>query len=154
MELRRIDNLWKFLGIKNNMTVNNFIRNGINYRLVKDGLEIFHHFNPKVLQKSSLQIQEINFQEDMNSQHYNAQKHRFGTKFKSVSPASILIFFPKDLLALKSKFDLNIQKDRSGHFRVEISPFSPKTVYDILNAVNLTTNCLWKKNFFSEGIRN
>ncbi|WP_373493208.1 hypothetical protein [Aquiflexum sp.] len=31
MELPRIDNLWKFLGIKNNLTVNTYSENGIKY---------------------------------------------------------------------------------------------------------------------------
>lgn len=88
MELRRIDNLWKFLGIKNNLTVNNFLEDGVNYRFVKEGLEITHHFNPKLLKQSSLQIKERNFQEDLVFQHYNSQKHRFGSPFTTPSPAS------------------------------------------------------------------
>lgn len=154
MELRRIDNLWKFLGIKNNLPVIHSLEDGINYRFVKGGLELVHHFNPKFLHHSSLRLEERGFQENLSCHHYTANKLRFGFKPKIASPVSKVIFFPKELLSLHSKFDLEIHKDRNGHFKVVISPFSPKNIYEILDAANLISRNLWKKNFFAEGIRN
>jgi hypothetical protein len=154
MELPRIDNLWKFLGIKNNLKVNTFLENGIKYHFVKGSQELIHHFNPKFLQQSTLCIRERKFQDHLVSNNFTAQKQRFGVKQKHYSPATSVIFFPTALLPLQYSFDLKIEKDQMGHFQVLISPFNPKSVYDILNAVNLIHRTLWGKNFFAEGIRN
>ncbi|TVP48305.1 MAG: hypothetical protein EA341_11325 [Mongoliibacter sp.] len=154
MELLRINNLWKFLGIKNNLTVNYSIHDEMKYSLVKGGLELTHQFNPKFLNKSFLKLQERSFQDKLVYQKFISQKQRFGIKPKVASPVVSSVFFPKELLDLQKKFDLEIQKDRKGHFKVIISPFAPKTVYDILNVVNLVSRNLWVKNFFAEGIRN
>lgn len=154
MELRRIDNLWKFLGIKNNLTVNYSLQEEMKYTLIKGGLELTHQFNPKFLKKSNLIIQERNFKESLPQQRFLSQKQRFGIKPKLSSPVKNAVFFPKELLDLQHSFDLEVQKDKNGHFRISLSPFVPKNVYDILNAVNLISRTLWVKNFFAEGIRN
>lgn len=154
MELRRIDNLWKFLGIKNNLSVNYSLHEQMRYSLVKGGLELIHQFNPKFLNKSFLILQERSFQDNLAYKKYISQKQRFGIKPKMASPVKDSVFFPKELLDLQKKFDLEIQKDRNGHFKVSISPFVPKNIYDILNVVNLVSRTLWIKNFFAEGIRN
>lgn len=148
MELRRIDNLWKFLGIKNNLSVNYSLHDEMKYSIVKGGLELTHQFNPKFLSKSSLLIQERSFQDNLAHQKFMSQKQRFGIKPKVASPVMSSVFFPKELLDLQKKFDLEVQKDRKGHFKVTISPFVPKSIYDILNVVNLVSRTLWVKNFF------
>ncbi|EOZ92200.1 hypothetical protein A33Q_4293 [Indibacter alkaliphilus LW1] len=154
MELSRIDNLWKFLGIKNGLTLDYSYHDNMKYSLVKGSLELSHRFNPKFLKKSVLIIQERNFQEQLSHQKFVSQKQRFGIKPEAPSPVKNIVFFPKELLSLHHQFDLEIQKDRKGHFRVKISPFVPKTIYDILDTVNLISRTLWVKNFFAEGIRN
>lgn len=154
MELRKIDNLWKFLGIKNNLTVNYFFDDGMHYEMIKGSIQLCHHFNPNILKQSTLILYERNYQEKFFAQHYQVQKHRFGMKQKTISQASEVVFFPKVLLSLYEQYDLEIKKDRMGHFWVKIAPFSPKNIYEILDAVNLINRTLWKKNFFAEGIRN
>jgi hypothetical protein len=154
MELKRIDNLWRFLGIKNNLKLEAYLEEGIIYHFQKGNQELIHHLNPKFLQQSSLCLREKSFQNNFVFKNFESHKQRFGVKQKSFSPASTIIFFPKELLSLKYQYDIKIEKDRYGHFQVCISPFNPKTVYDILNAVNLIHRTLWGKNFFAEGIRN
>lgn len=49
---------------------------------------------------------------------------------------------------------MDVQMDRNGNYSISLSPFVPKNVYQILDSVNYVCQEMWKKNFFSEGIRN
>jgi hypothetical protein len=154
MELQRINNLWKFLALKNNLPLTVSAEADIKYVIKKGGLELTHCFNQKFLKQSSLKLKEGTFNENQIAHFFNDQKLRFGFDHASFNPPHSRIFFPKDLLQLKTKYDLKVQKDRNGHFEITIQPFSPKNIYDILNATNLISRTLWKKNYFAEGIRN
>lgn len=154
MDLKRIDNLWKFLSLKNNFQLIHQVGKEVNYSVNRGSQSLTHRFNPKFLLDSSLLLKDIQFQENLLHRHYQASKKRFGVKEKSFSPVSSVVFFPKELLKLGLKYDLEIKQDRHDHFSIRISPFNPKNIYDILNTVNLISRTLWVKNFFAEGIRN
>ncbi|MFC0261944.1 hypothetical protein [Fontibacter flavus] len=154
MDLHRINNLWKFLSIKNNLKVECSKNGEVNYDIIKGSLTLKHAFNPQFFQQSRLTLADRNFQDKQCQQSYMAQKKRFGIKEKIISPASKVQFFPNELLVLHHKFDLEVQKDRFGNYKVTISPFMPKNIYEILDNVNLIARTFWVKNFFAEGIRN
>lgn len=154
MDLKRIDNLWKFLSLKNNFQLNHQVGKEVSYSVNRGSQSLTHRFNPKLLLDSSLHLKDIQFQENLLHRHYQASKKRFGVKGKAFSPVSSVVFFPKELLKLGLKYDLEIKQDRHEHFSIRISPFNPKNIYDILNTVNLISRTLWVKNFFAEGIRN
>lgn len=154
MELKRIDNLWKFLSIKNNLQLKHQVGKEVIYNINRGSQGLTHQFNPKLLLDSSLHLKDLQFQEMLVHRHYKASKKRFGVKEKTLSPVSSVVFFPKELLKLGLSYDLEIKQDRHDHFSIRISPFNPKNIYDILNTVNLISRTLWVKNFFAEGIRN
>lgn len=153
MDVKKIDNLWRFLSIKNNLPVKLDIDHHVHYKMVKENIQIIHQFNPKLWQESSLIIEERSFQEKAVLQHYHHKKLRFGFHAELTS-THVQIFFPRELLQLKTTYELDIRKDRHGNYHVSLSPFVPKNVYQILDAVNFVSKELWKKNVFSEGIRN
>ncbi|MCH7401239.1 hypothetical protein ACFOUP_06755 [Belliella kenyensis] len=154
MDLKRIDNLWKFLSIKNNLHLRHLVGDSVTYMIGKGSQKMTHRFNPRFLSDSILILEDVNFQSKLICKQYHAPKKQFGIKQASMSPASSVVFFPKELLKLSLKYDLKIHKDRYDHYAIAISPFNPKNIYDILNAVNLMSKSLWIKNFFAEGIRN
>ncbi|RZS95725.1 hypothetical protein [Cecembia calidifontis] len=154
MELERINNLWKFLSIKNNLKLDCSKDKEVAYQLTKGNLVLKHIFNPQLLQQSKLLIGDKNFQEKFCQHAYVSSKKRFGFKEKPASLTSQKIFFPKELLLKYRKFDLEICKDYQGHIQVSIGPFFPKNIYEILNQVNPIARTFWVKNFFAEGIRN
>lgn len=154
MDLKRIDNLWKFLCLKNNLTLQHQVGMKVSYAVNKGAQRMSHQFNPKLLMDSSLCLEDVKFQENLVHRTYQAQRKRFGVKQKTFSPASTIVFFPKELLKLGLKYDLEVKQDRHDHFSISVSPFNPKNIYDILNTVNLISRTFWVKNFFAEGIRN
>jgi hypothetical protein len=154
MDLKRIDNLWRFLTIKNNLSLNHQAGMRVSYSVHKGAQHLTHQFNPRLLLDSSLCLEDSKFQENLVHRHYQAKKKRFGVKQQVFSPASSVVFFPKELLKIGLKYDLEIKQDRHDHFSIRISPFNPKNIYDILNTVNLISRTFWVKNFFAEGIRN
>ncbi|WP_215225475.1 hypothetical protein [Echinicola shivajiensis] len=153
MDVKKIDNLWRFLGIKNNMPVKLDLDNHVHYSFKKGNILVKHEFNPKLWLESSLVIQEKTFQDKAVLQHYHHKKKRFGIHSEMTS-THVQIFFPRALLHLKNKYEMDIQKDRHGNYQIRISPFVPKNVYGILDTVNFITNEMWKKDFFAESIRN
>ncbi|MFD2034108.1 hypothetical protein ACFSKL_04860 [Belliella marina] len=154
MDLKKTDNLWRFLVIKNNLKIDHQVSLHVNYRIQKGDQELIHSFNPKLPQTSTLSIRDKGYQVNLLHKHHQTAKKRFGIRQKAISPVSANIFFPKELLKLSLKYDLEVHQDRLGHYNVTISPFHPKNIYDILNTVNLISRTLWVKNFFAEGIRN
>ncbi|MBD8488913.1 hypothetical protein IFO69_09170 [Echinicola sp. CAU 1574] len=153
MDVKKIDNLWRFLGIRNNVPVKLELDHHVSYSFVKGNIQVKHQFNPKLWQESSLVIQEKSFQEKSVLQHYHHKKQRFGFHTEMTS-THVQIFFPRELLHFKTKYEMDIQKDRHGNYQIILSPFVPKNVYEILDSVNFTCRELWKKDFFSESIRN
>lgn len=154
MDLKKIDNLWRFLSLKNNYQLNHQVGREVTYSVIRGSQNLTHRFNPKLSIDSTLYLKDLQFQESLIHRHYQASKKRFGVKEKTFAPVSSVVFFPKDLLKLGIKYDLEIKQDRHDNFSICISPFKPKNIYDILNAVNLISRTLWVKNFFAEGIRN
>lgn len=154
MELQRINNLWKFLSIKNNLKLDCTKHTEVEYHITKGNLVLKHIFNPQLIQQSRLVIGDKNFQEKFCQHTYSASKKRFGFKDKPNPLTTQKIFFPKELLLKYQKFDLEICKDHQGHYQVSIGPFFPKNIYEILNQVNPIARTFWVKNFFAEGIRN
>jgi hypothetical protein len=154
MDLQRINNLWKFLVIKNNLKIECYRHETVTFEIQKGNLVLQHVFNPRFLQQSKLIIFEKNFQENFCHLSYVSSKKRFGFKEKPVSAATRQIFFPKEILEKLHKFDLEIKKDRNGQYKVSIAPFFPKNIYEILDCLNPITRTFWVKNFFAEGIRN
>ncbi len=153
MDVKKIDNLWRFLGIKNNLKPDISVNHQINYRFIKDDLVVVHQFNPKFWQDSYLIISHKYFKEKNFLQEYHHKRKIFGVR-TFPSTTHVNIFFPKELLRLKNDFEININKDHAGHFQIKISPFIPKNVYYILDKVNFITSILWKRHFFSESLRN
>ncbi|GAB3661225.1 hypothetical protein GCM10028791_35600 [Echinicola sediminis] len=153
MDVKKIDNLWKFLSIRNNLPLKMELDHQVHYIFTKGNVQVIHQFSPKLWQDSKLIIQEKNFQEKWVQQHYHRKKKRFGLPSEMTS-THVQIFFPKELLLLKTRYEMDIKRDKQGHFQVALSPFVPHNVYQILDAVNFVGRQLWKKNFFSEGIRN
>ncbi|MCH7398562.1 hypothetical protein MM236_11200 [Belliella sp. DSM 107340] len=154
MDLKKTDNLWRFLVIKNNLKLEQQVSQNVSYRIQKGEQALTHTFNPKLVLNSSLSIRDKGYQENLLHKHHQTAKKRFGINQKVISPVSSNVFFPRELLKLSLKYDLEILQDRLGHYNVTISPFYPKNIYDILNTVNLISRTLWVKNFFAEGIRN
>ncbi|SNS07958.1 hypothetical protein SAMN06295967_10336 [Belliella buryatensis] len=154
MDLKRIDNLWRFLCLKNNLTPQHQVGLKVSYAVRKGTQRLIHQFNPKLLLDSSLYLEDVKFQENLVHRTYQAQRRRFGIKQKTFSPASTAVFFPNELLKLGLKFDLEVRQDRHEHYSIRIGPFNPKNIYDILDTVNLISRTFWVKNFFAEGIRN
>ncbi|MCH7411602.1 hypothetical protein MM239_19605 [Belliella sp. DSM 111904] len=154
MDLKRIDNLWRFLSIKNNLHLKHLVGDNVMYVIGKGSQKMTHSFNPRFLTDSTLTLEDVHFQSKLIYKQYNAPKKRFGIKQPPISPVSSVVFFPKELLKLSLKYDLNVLKDRHDRYAISISPFNPKNIYDILNAVNVMSKSLWIKNFFAEGIRN
>lgn len=154
MDLQKINNLWKFLVIKNNLKMDCSKQEEVTISVQKGNLLLQHVFNPKFLQQSKLVISERSFQPDFCHLTYTKSKRRFGFKEKPTSAATKQIFFPKALLDTLHQFDLEIKKDRKGNYHISIAPFFPKNIYDILDHVNPIARTLWVKNFFAEGIRN
>jgi len=153
MDVKKIDNLWRFLSIKNNLPLKLELDHHVHYKFTKGNIQVIHQFNPKLWQESSLIIQEKSFQEKSILQHYHHKKQRFGFHSEMTS-THVQIFFPKELLHLKAKYEMDIQKDRHGNYQISLSPFVPKNIYQILDSINFVTRELWKKDFFSEAIRN
>ncbi|MDN3669087.1 hypothetical protein QWY93_07085 [Echinicola jeungdonensis] len=153
MDTRKINNLWKFLGIKNNLSPDIFVNQQVNYRFVKDNMVLIHQFNPHFWQESALIISQKYFQERNIVQQYHHKGKIFGVKSFPTS-THVSIFFPKELLRLKNDFEIDINKDHAGHYQTKISPFVPKNVYYILDKVNFITKILWNRDFFSESLRN
>ncbi|QDH78585.1 hypothetical protein FKX85_05885 [Echinicola soli] len=153
MDIKKIDNLWRFLSIKNNLPVKLELDHHVYYKFTKGNIQLIHQFNPKLWQESTLIIAEKLFQEKSVSQRFHHKKKQFGFSSKDTS-THVQIFFPKSLLRLKSTYEMDIQMDRNGHYSIGLSPFVPKNVYQILDSVNYVCQEMWKKNFFSEGIRN
>lgn len=153
MDIKKIDNLWRFLSIKNNLPLKLDLDHHMHYIFTKGNIQVIHQFNPKLWQDSELIIKERSFQEKSILQHYHHKKRRFGVH-SEITSTHVEIFFPRELLRLKSKYEMDIQKDRHSNYHISLSPFVPKNVYEILDGVNFVCQELWKKNFFSEGIRN
>lgn len=154
MDLQRINNLWKFLVIKNNLKLDCYKNEEVTFEIQKGNLVVQHIFNPRFLQQSKLTIFEKHFQESCCHLTFTASRKRFGFKEKPASAVTKQIFFPKELLQQLHKFDLEIKKDRKGQYKVSIAPFFPKNIYEILDPLNPIARTFWVKNFFAEGIRN
>jgi len=124
------------------------------YRFVKSGIVLEHRFNPRFLQESKLMMQEKGFSEKIIGQSYGAVKKRFGMKQPISFSKKATVFFPEELLKLKTKYDLIIERDKNQHYRVILSPFVPKNIYEIFDTVNLISLHLWKTIYFSEITKN
>ncbi|WP_235893349.1 hypothetical protein [Litoribacter populi] len=153
MELKRIENLWNFCKVKTNLPFQKAVDSKVSYRFIKSGITLIHSFNPKFLQESQLEIQERGFNEKIVGQVYGRVKKRFGMKNSPVKMPQ-QIFFPEEILRLKDKYSLIIQQDKNRHYRVLISPFVPKNIYEIFDTVNLISLYLWKTIYFSEITKN
>jgi len=153
MELKRIDNLWNFCRVKTNLPYTKSVDKIVSYRFIKSGIELLHQFNPNLLQSSKLLLVEIGFLEKANKYTYGSIKKQFGVKTPSVMGGA-KIFFPEEILALKKKYNLIVEQDKNGKFRVTLSPFVPKNIYDIYNTINLISIHLWKTTYFSELTKN
>ncbi|AWW30629.1 hypothetical protein DN752_11115 [Echinicola strongylocentroti] len=153
MDVRKIDNLWRFLSIKNNLPVKLELDHHVSYKFIRGNIQVTHQFNPKLWQSSMLHISEKLFQEKSVQHRYHHKKKQFGIHYDMTS-THVQIFFPRELLQLKNQYELDIQKDRHGNYQISLSPFVPKNIYQILDCVNFVCKEMWKKNFFSEGIRN
>lgn len=153
MDVRKINNLWKFLGIRNNMPVQLTVDHHVNYRFEKNGIILTHQFNPKLWQESVLSLYHKDFQDKFVQQQFHHKRQQFGIK-SALTSTHVQLFFPKELLRLKSEFEMDIRKDRSGKFLVRLCPFNPSNVYQILDSANCISRHLWKMDFFTESIRN
>ncbi|HSJ68920.1 MAG TPA: hypothetical protein VK921_14645 [Anditalea sp.] len=153
MELKRIDNLWNFCRVKTNLPYTKTVDNLVCYRFVKSGIELLHQFNPHLLQSSKLVLQEIGYLEKANRFTFSSVKKQFGMKTPYVKGGP-KIFFPEEILALKKKHNLIVEQDKNQKFRVTLSPFVPKNIYDIYNTINLISIHLWKTTYFSELTKN
>ena len=154
MDLKRIDNLWNFCKIKTNLPLRRTVdEKEVSYRFIKSGVELSHKFNPHLLQASNLFLTEKGFLDKGNLFTFGAIKKKFGIKTPHIVSSS-KDFFPQELLILKEKYNLIIEKDKNGRFRVSISPFIPKNIYEIFKTVNLISLHLWKTIYFSELTKN
>jgi len=153
MELKRIDNLWNFCRVKTNLPYTKSVDKMVSYRFIKSGIELFHQFNPNLLQSSKLVFVEKGYLEKANRYTFSSVKKQFGVKTTPVIGGP-KIFFPEEILALKKKHNLIVEQDKNGKFRVTLSPFVPKNIYDIYNTINLISIHLWKTTYFSELTKN
>lgn len=153
MDVRKMDNLWKFLSIKNNLPVTIQVDQLIKYTFRLGNMQLSHQFNPKIWQQSTLTLADKDFQERAILKHFHHKKKKFGFQ-QDLTSTHVQIFFPRAILQLKTHYELEVMQDRSAHFCLVISPFVPKNIYEILDAVNFSSKELWKRNFFSEAIRN
>jgi hypothetical protein len=151
VELKRIDTLWHFFATQNNLFLKKRVEKEICYQLLKGNIELIHLFKPNFLEQSSLTIQSQGFETSVN--HYASAKKRFGIKEPFYRPNE-KIFFPKEMLKLTSIYNLYVEKDRSGLWKVILIPFRPKIIKEILKPVNLVTKTLWNTFYFSETIKN
>jgi hypothetical protein len=154
MELKRIENLWNFCSIKTNLPFQKNVDKQVTYRFIKSGIGLTHSFNPKFLSDSKLVMQEKGFNDKIIHQVYGEVKKRFGMKQKVPIRKSDSVFFSEEILKLKGKYDLIIEKDKNRHYKVTISPFVPKNIYEIFETVNLISLNLWKTIYFSEITKN
>lgn len=153
MDVRKINNLWKFLSIRNNLPLQLAVDHQVNYLFEKEKMVLLHQFNPKLWQESTLSLFQKDFQDKFVQQQYHHKRKQFGVK-NQLTSTHVQLFFPRELLRLKNDFEMDIQKDRSGKYLVRLCPFNPTNVYQILDSVNYISRQLWKKDFFSESIRN
>lgn len=151
MELKRIDRLWHFFAIQNNLFLKKEVAKEVSYKVRKGNIEVIHIFKPKFLEESSLTVQNHDF--EFGVRHYASAKKRFGIKVPFKRPNEQL-FFPKELLKLNTSHSFYVEKDRFGAVKVTLIPFLPKKIADVYKPVNLITQTLWEFNFFSETIRN
>jgi len=153
MELKRIDNLWNFCRVKTNLPFTKTVEKEVSYRFVKSGIELVHWFNPNLLRSSKLRLVETGYLEKANKFTFSSVKKQFGVKTPLIIGGP-KVFFPEDLLALKQKHNMVVEQDKNGKFRITLSPFIPKNIYDIYNTINLISIQLWKTTYFSELTKN
>ncbi|MBT0812471.1 hypothetical protein KIH41_14380 [Litoribacter ruber] len=151
--MKRIENLWNFCKIKTNLPFQKEVGSKVTYRFIKSGITLIHSFNPKFLQDSTLEIQERGFNDRIVGQTYGKVKKQFGMKNSPVKMPQ-QVFFPEEILKLKDKYSLIIQQDKNRHYKVTLSPFVPKNIYEIFDTVNLISLYLWKTIYFSEITKN
>lgn len=153
MELKRIDNLWNFCRVKTNLPYKKSVGKEVSYRFVKSGIKLLHQFNPHLLQTSKLLLVELGYLEKANRYTYSAIKKQFGVKGPQIVGGP-KIFFPEDILSLKKNYNLIVEQDKNGKYRITLFPFVPKNIYEIYNTINLITTQLWKTIYFSELTKN
>ncbi|MCC5936045.1 MAG: hypothetical protein JJU34_02070 [Lunatimonas sp.] len=151
MELHRIDNLWHFFATQNELFLKKEVSRRVSYQVQKQHIALVHSFNPKFPLQSFLTVQPKSFRNVVDT--FVAERKQFGIQ-TPLNLSHQRMFFPKEILLLRNKFSLKVERDSHAQVRVTLTPFLPKNIQDIRTPINHLSEHLWGFRYFLELVKN